>query len=159
MSGAVELNVAQELIVDTFLYETEKQAMKKILSTLATKIRHTKATVYSSAETIHAQEIFHKLIELERDRVHRNDRQFSLLLIRIKENDNAKPHITKLVETLSKRVRKTDHIGWYDNIHLGVLLTNTTNAGAKVFANDIRKDQNNSEIVIAFETLSYPDKY
>lgn len=133
--------------------------MKKILSTLVTKIRNTKATVNSSAETIHEQVIFHKLIELERDRVHRNDRQFSLLLIRIKEKDNAEPHITKLVETVSKRVRKTDYVGWYDDNHLGVLLPNTTNAGAQIFANDIRKGQNNSEIATAFETLSYPDKY
>lgn len=133
--------------------------MKKILSTLVTKIRNTKATVNSSAETIHEQVIFHKLIELERDRVHRNDRQFSLLLIRIKEKDNAEPHITKLVETVSKRVRKTDYVGWYDDNHLGVLLPNTTNAGAQIFANDIRKGQNSSEIATAFETLSYPDKY
>lgn len=121
-------------------------------------IRDSKAIINLSAETIHKQEIFHKLIELERDRVHRNDRQFSLLLIHIKENDVATPLITKLIQTISKRARKTDHIGWYDDNHLGVLLPNTTNAGAQAFANDIRKGQNNSGITAVFETLSYPDK-
>lgn len=132
--------------------------MKKILSAISTKIRPLKSIVKSDAKTIHEQDKFLKLIELERERVHRNDLQFSLLLILMNGKDNSNPRITELIQNLSKRVRKTDQIGWYDDNHLGVLLPNTANAGAKVFAEDIRKYQNNCQITIVFKTISYPNK-
>lgn len=131
--------------------------MKKFLSTIATKIRSSKVTIKSSAKTIYEQELFHKLIQHERDRVHRNDRQFSLLLIHINEKDNTEDCIKKIVQKISKRVRKIDQLGWYDDNYLGVLLPNTSYIGAKVFANDICKSQSDTDIPIVFETLSYPN--
>lgn len=130
---------------------------KKSIQTIGTKIRPLKTTVKSSAKTIHERDRFHELINLERDRVHRNDQQFSLLLIRVNGKDNAKARILKIVQYVSKRVRKIDQFGWYDDNHLGVLLPNTTHTGAQVFANDIRKCQNDcDEIPIVLKTLSYP---
>lgn len=128
---------------------------KKLLPTIGAKIRLLKST----AKTIHERDTFHELIKLERDRVHRNNRQFSLLLIRISEKDNAKARIPKIVQNLSKRVRKIDQLGWYDDNHLGILLPNTPYTGAQVFANDIRNCQNDGEIPFVFKTLSYPHNY
>jgi PleD family two-component response regulator len=132
--------------------------MKTKLSTIVTKINPSKSRENSSAKTIHEQDSFLRLIELERDRVHRNGLQFTLLLIEISETNNGKPRITELAQNLLKRVRKTDRIGWYDENYLGVLLPNTANAGAQVFANEIRKCQQNREISVVFETISYPHK-
>ncbi|MGD8833657.1 MAG: hypothetical protein PVJ84_10725 [Desulfobacteraceae bacterium] len=130
---------------------------KKLLPKIGSKTKPLKTTVKPIAKTIHERDTFHELIKLERDRVHRNDRQFSLLLIRINKKDNAKAPIFKIVQNVSKRVRKIDQLGWYDDNHLGVLLPNTPHTGALVFANDVRKCQNDcDEIPIVLKTLSYP---
>jgi PleD family two-component response regulator len=132
--------------------------MKEKISTIVTKIRSSKSMENSSAKTIHEKDSFLKLIELERDRVHRDGLQFTLLLIRTNEKENGKLCITELAQNLTKRVRKTDRIGWYGDNHLGVLLPNTANSGAQVFANKIRKWQKNGKISVVFETISYPHK-
>jgi PleD family two-component response regulator len=125
---------------------------------MVTKIRASKEK--SSAKSIHNRNEFHELIKLERERVHRNNMQFSLLIIPIHAKDSTKSGITQMVQTVSKRVRKTDQLGWYDDIHLGVLMPNTGNAGAQVVANEIRKYQGDYDCDsdIVFETLSHPNK-
>lgn len=133
--------------------------MKELFSTLLGKVRSTsRAIIKSSFKTIYEREEFLELIELERDRVHRDDQQFSLILIYVNENDNGIADTIELVHKISKRVRRIDQIGWYDNNHLGVLLPQTTQAGAQIIANDICQSQDGANSAIAFETSSYPDE-
>lgn len=131
--------------------------MKKLFFSLLGKARSTShAIIKRSFKTIYEREEFLELIELERDRVHRDDQQFSLILIDVNENDNGIAGTIELVHKISKRVRRIDQIGWYDNNHLGVLLPNTTQAGAQIIANDICQSPDDTNSAIAFETSSYP---
>jgi hypothetical protein len=133
--------------------------MKELFSTLLGKVRSTsRAMIKSSFKTIYEREEFLELIELERDRVHRDDQQFSLILIDVNENDNGVAGTAELVHKISKRVRRIDQLGWYDNNHLGVLLPNTTPAGAQIIAKDICQSQDGANCAIAFKISSYPDE-
>lgn len=132
--------------------------MKKLLSDILGRIRATStAKIKYLTKDIHEREKFHELIELERNRVHRDERQFSLVLISVNRSKNENADLIKLVQKASKRVRRIDQIGWFDNNHLGVLLPNTTLGGAQIIAQEICNSQNGSKSTIPFETLSYPD--
>lgn len=123
------------------------------------KIRSTsRRIIKGSLKTIYDRKEFLELIELERNRVHRNDLQFSLILINVNENVNGIAGTIELVHKISKRVRRTDQLGWYDDNHLGVLLPNTTPAGAQIFAKNICNSQNGSNCAITFVTSSYPEE-
>jgi PleD family two-component response regulator len=133
--------------------------MKKLLSNLLDKVKPTSMAMISfPAKAIHERKEFLDLIEHERDRVHRDEQQFSLILISVNRSVDKNSAITELVKKASKRVRRIDRIGWFDNTRLGVLLPNTTLSGAQTIAKDICKSQNNSNSTISIETLSYPDK-
>lgn len=133
--------------------------MKELFCTLLKKSRSISQQIIKSRfKTIYEREKFLELIKLERDRVHRDDQQFSLILINVNENDNGISDTIKLVDKISKRVRRIDQIGWYDKNHLGVLLPQTSKAGAQIIANDICQNPDGSNNAIVFETSSYPDE-
>ena len=98
---------------------------------------------------------FHNLLELERDRVHRNNHQFSVLLFSV--NPQKEHDVIELASHISKRVRRIDQVGWYDDSHIGVLLPNTTASGAKNIVKDICSRHNGSTLPLVCETLSYPE--
>lgn len=98
---------------------------------------------------------FLNLIELERYRVHRNSHQFSILLFSVNQK---KEHETiELATKISKRVRRIDQVGWYDDCRIGVLLPNTNAAGARNIGKYICSRHSRTNSSLAFETLSYPD--
>lgn len=104
--------------------------------------------------SIYKRANFLKLIELERYRVHRDNRQFTLLLFNVSQTRNTNRKINEFITQISKRVRRVDRLGWYDDYHIGVLLPNTSMAGAHIIAKDICGSQNQS---ILFQTLTYPN--
>lgn len=123
------------------------------------KIRYrSQAIAKSPVKTIYERKDFIDLIELERERVHRDEKQFSLILISADGNNNRNGSLIELVNEISKRVRRIDRIGWYDNTHIGVLLPNTTYTGAQIVVKDICKNQDSSNNPISYKTLSYPEK-
>lgn len=128
--------------------------MKNLLSKIKTKLIPHRQNQRSMVKTILSREYFFKLIELERDRVHRTNRQFSLILIRVNGNNNGSISVT---ETVCKRVRRTDRIGWYDDSHIGVLLPNTTYAGAQVFLKDINQSHEKATGNMGMVIMSYPE--
>jgi PleD family two-component response regulator len=133
--------------------------MKKSFMHLFGKIRYrSQAIAKSPVKTIYERKDFIDLIELERERVHREENQFSLILISVDGNNNKNGHVIELVYEISKRVRRIDRIGWYDNTHIGVLLPNTTYTGAQIVARDICKYQGRSSNPISLKTLSYPEQ-
>lgn len=105
---------------------------------------------------VHKRPDFLRLIQLERDRVHRNEMYFSLILFKITSNDVEKGYLDKLIGLLKNRVRRIDLIGWYDDKHLGVLLPETPSSGAQVIIRDIYKVQDGEGIPLDFETMTYP---
>lgn len=131
--------------------------MKKRYLSLLGRIKSTfRVMKKSSVRGIYERKKFIALIELERNRVHRDKQQFSLLLINCNGDDNGHADLTELIPKITKRMRRIDQIGWYDKTHLGVLLPNTPFAGAQVFINDIRKRQDDSNNAANFKILSYP---
>lgn len=133
--------------------------MKNLLSDIIGKIRSTApANIKSLTRPIHRREKFHDLIELERNRVHRDEQQFSLILIKANQSQIRDRTFIELVKKTSNRVRNIDQIGWFDNAHLGILLPNTTNSGAKIIAQEIFRSNNGAKSSIGYKTISYPDK-
>lgn len=130
--------------------------MKKILSTIFGKSRsRSRAVINKDEAVIYEWQDFHRLIQAERDRVHRNDMQFSLVLFNVNGNGHNGASFDELCNRIFKRVRRIDQIGWYDNDHLGLLLPDTPKSGAQVIARYICENNNLHE-PIESETFSYP---
>ena len=87
-----------------------------------------------SAGQICSKEEFVKIIENERARADRNNHYFSLILFDIASIGIEKVAIERLIESISRRIRKIDNVGWYDNQHIGVILPYTSDHGARKFA-------------------------
>ena len=86
------------------------------------------------ADRVCSEDKFVKLIENERARVDRNHLYFSLILFDIASIGAGKVAIGRLIESITRRIRKVDNVGWYDNQHIGVILPYTSNDGACEFA-------------------------
>jgi lipopolysaccharide/colanic/teichoic acid biosynthesis glycosyltransferase len=76
-------------------------------------------------------------IQRESARADRSGGEFALVLFRIRNRDRASLSTMRLARTLLGRIRATDDIGWYDDDHLGVLLPDTSAAGAWRFADAV----------------------
>ena len=130
--------------------------MKKLLSTILGKSKFSnQAITTKNGNDIYDCLDFRRLIQAERDRVHRNEQQFSLVLFLVNGNGHNGKTLDELCRRISKRVRRIDQVGWYDNDHLGLLLPDTPKAGAEVIARDICENFSLPELM-DFETLSYP---
>lgn len=108
-----------------------------------------------ASKVIHERSIFKEIIELERDRAHRANQQFSMILINV--GQEKKLAVVELVHQISKRIRRIDQVGWYDPFHIGVLLPSTTPDGAQNIVKDIRGNCPPSQASFQYQTLSYPD--
>ena len=138
--------------------------MKKILSYFfqtSTNRSSEQALGRKQDEEVIQRNLFLKLIEMERLRVHRSNKQFSLILFNIDQDPETAPSIDKLANIISQRIRRTDQVGWFDDCRIGVLLPNTPMTGAQTIANIISTDMSGEleepKDRIPFETLSYPD--
>ena len=87
--------------------------MKKILSTFFSKSRtRNRPAIIKNKAVIYEWQDFHSLIQSERDRVHRNDRQFSLVLFNVNGNGRNGTSFDELCNRIVKRMRRIDQIGW-----------------------------------------------
>jgi len=85
---------------------------------------------------VHSVEQFSAILERERARADRNEHQFSVVVF---ETVGAKAHSAEaqhLVHVLTKRIRFTDQLGWFDSHRIAVLLPETPAAGAWKLADD-----------------------
>lgn len=103
----------------------------------------------------HERSIFRKLVQLERDRAHRGNQQFSVILINVSQEK--KLMVTELMHHISRRVRRIDQVGWYDQFHIGVLLPSTSPDAAHRIAKDIFLNYAHPQASVQYQTLSYPD--
>jgi hypothetical protein len=73
---------------------------------------------------------FQKKIKIERFRSGRNNESFSLILISSTKFENfIFPQSDKL-NNIAMKLRNIDHMGWFDDRHLGILLPYTRKEGA-----------------------------
>jgi hypothetical protein len=61
----------------------------------------------------------------------------TLVLFRLPTKGRTKLSAVRLARTILKRIRVTDDVGWFDSEHLGLLLPDTTPAGAWKLASSI----------------------
>lgn len=101
-------------------------------------------------------EQFLYLVEIERSRSHRNNIEFSLILIKFGQERIREAVVFRLVQKISKRMRRIDKIGWYDNGQIAILLPSTNQHGAQKFADDLAGVTKDIPLNIEFSTISYP---
>ena len=132
--------------------------MKKFLSKLLGGASATDLPAERNGwHTLYKMPEFLRLIRIERDRVHRNDMFFTLILFKVNSNESENGFCKRLVERLRKRVRKIDQIGWYDDEHIGVLLPETPPSGAQIVIRDIFNAEDGVDIPFEVETITYPE--
>jgi lipopolysaccharide/colanic/teichoic acid biosynthesis glycosyltransferase/GGDEF domain-containing protein len=86
--------------------------------------------IYSIAE-------FHALLERERARADRNSHEFSLLVFDMEQAAMDGVSMERLAQTITRRVRSTDVVGWYKERDIGIFLPDTPAPGAWKLAEDL----------------------
>ncbi len=71
------------------------------------------------------QTVFESLIDYERRHSRRTGEPATLLLCSFERIDVSGRDLRRLVQTIQRVVRETDHIGWYGNKRLAVILSGT----------------------------------
>lgn len=105
--------------------------------------------VYSQAE-------FGELIHYERARSDRTGEELSLVIFG-SFSGRARRNILPLINGLQRNVRTTDHIGWYGDTQIGVLLPMTGYEGARTFVTNCQNTGWASGLMVAIHT--YPDRW
>jgi len=81
---------------------------------------------------------FRRVLAIERARADRIENEFSVMLICGDVLGGAAGR-ERVINTLFKRLRIIDEIGWFDGRRIGVLLPDTAHSGAVKLAHDIRR--------------------
>ncbi len=100
--------------------------------------RNRRAAATRGVRTLLSSEQFILALERESSRVDRSGAgDLSLVLFRVKKSRRWRLSTVRLARTILSRIRVTDDIGWFDREHLGMLLPETTSAGAWKLAQSI----------------------
>jgi lipopolysaccharide/colanic/teichoic acid biosynthesis glycosyltransferase len=105
-------------------------------------------------EGVLSAEAFELFLERERSLADRGTRLFSLLILRRKRGD--REDLERLSRQLRVRLRSTDLVGRLDADRLGVLLTDTEPAGARVVAGWVEQAVGHLEIRLEPSIYVYP---
>ena len=105
--------------------------------------------------TLHCVEEFGSILDRERARVHRNAREFSLVVF----GTGGARQARALHGVLGGRLRSSDQVGWMDDRRIGVVLTDTPIEGAWKFADDIRRSATIDGVSPACWVYSYPSQW
>jgi lipopolysaccharide/colanic/teichoic acid biosynthesis glycosyltransferase len=100
---------------------------------------------------MHPPELLREVLRRERARSDRNSHGFSMLLYRVAGRTDA---TRELVETLARRVRSTDELGWLDDTQVAVILPETSRAGAQRLAEDVERSL--GERAVPCKVFTYP---
>ncbi len=80
---------------------------------------------------------FKLILERERSLVDRNNRMFSVLIFGSENGRYHRESVRSLMDILSRRLRKTDIVGWIDRHSIGVMMPDTPPAGAWIVGNSV----------------------
>jgi lipopolysaccharide/colanic/teichoic acid biosynthesis glycosyltransferase len=108
------------------------------------------------ADKILSKELFRRVLERERARADRYGGGFSLTVFDVNESDNPKINEHYLSEIISKRLRPTDEVGWFEKARVGIVLPNTTPWGARKLSEDICQKIANTRKPPVFRIYTYP---
>jgi lipopolysaccharide/colanic/teichoic acid biosynthesis glycosyltransferase len=90
-------------------------------------------------EHLHSPERLRFILERERMRSDRSGREFSLLAIKLGEEDRSNGGLRRLADIVHQRLRITDDAGHLDDGRIGVVLPETPAQGAWLVADEICK--------------------
>ncbi|NUO82086.1 hypothetical protein HUU05_18600, partial [candidate division KSB1 bacterium] len=101
----------------------------------------------------------HAVMERERGRADRNNHEFSVIILALGNNAARRDFSRRVAQTLFQRVRFTDDAGWLDVQHLGLVLPETSAAGAQKLANDLRMLFTELLPAMPYEIITYPSDW
>jgi lipopolysaccharide/colanic/teichoic acid biosynthesis glycosyltransferase len=107
-------------------------------------------------ESISTVEEFQKILLRERSRADRSGLIFSLLTFDLEPLRSAQISVSDLARFLLHRVRTTDTVGGFDGHHLGLLLPDTPESGARKLAEDIWRQVSATIPGLICKVHSYP---
>ena len=113
---------------------------------------------------IYSERELRELIVYERARADRTGNHLSVVLCEMNGQSKSRRFVTGLVDALSRSIRHTDPLGWYDAKSLGVVLPLTSYQGAERFvqallANSDDGGDHHLAHDLVFTIHSYPDKW
>ena len=109
-----------------------------------------------TVDGVRSREEFRKALLRERAASDRNEHGFSFLVFDGGFAGNPAA-VRDFADALTRRIRRIDEIGWFDQHHLGVLLPYTSATGAKTLAQDLCRKMGSSPLSCTIYT--YPDQW
>jgi lipopolysaccharide/colanic/teichoic acid biosynthesis glycosyltransferase len=111
----------------------------------------------NSLGVLHSSDSFRLILERERSRSERTGQIFSLVIFGINgRNGTDTVTLESLGNDITKKIRKSDEIGWYDGNHIGTILTGTAVEGACRFVEIVKKRNEEIESKLTCTVYSYP---
>jgi lipopolysaccharide/colanic/teichoic acid biosynthesis glycosyltransferase len=108
---------------------------------------------------VHSPEEFRLILERERVRTERTGFEFSFVVFDIRNIDKLSTSPESLINLISKRIRLTDEVGWFNENNFGTILPATSTEGALKFANDICQRVGSEESTLVYRIYTYPTKW
>ena len=112
--------------------------------------------IYSSRE-------LRELIVYERARADRTGDKLSVVLCGMNGQSGSRKFVNRAIHSLSRSIRNTDHLGWYDRKCIAVVLPLTSYDGARKFTESLAEasagGERNVTEHLEFSIHSYPDKW
>ena len=106
---------------------------------------------------IHSSDAFRSILERERARSERTGQIFSLVLFGVNSgNGTAAATLARLGNDITRKIRKSDEVGWYDGNRIGTILIGTSAEGAWQFIEIIKKRVEEIEPELICTVYSYP---
>ena len=99
---------------------------------------------------------FQQLLEDERQRADRRFGDFSLIIMTFNETDSRSFELRRLIKIIHRRKRTIDRLGWLDKNRIGLLLPNTSKAGAIKLATDLQDCIFCKKFSIVMSIYEYP---
>jgi len=110
--------------------------------------------------SVHLAEEIHAILEREKARADRNAHRFSFILFNL-NNKTARGsnfQAYSLTNILVSRIRWTDEAGWFDNKCLCVVLPDTSNIGARKFADSVLQMLSAKSDTPDYSIYTYPSE-
>ncbi len=91
---------------------------------------------------IYSEDFFETLIRYERTRSDRSDSPVTLVTVDVAGSEpSGGVDLETLIETIKKRIRSTDSLGWFGAARIGVLFPGTDVSGAQTFLDALVRDR------------------
>lgn len=101
-------------------------------------------------------EDFQRVVTMERSRVNRNGGSFALIVFKLEASQSEFDLLKKLVQGIYRRTRMSDQLGWYNHHHIGLMLPETSEAGARKLVSDLYSQNINGMPKPSVDVYTYP---